>query len=181
MEINKICACPKCNDSKKLVKLSDVISSRMPAAHDFARPIDFSVKFPDSPPPIPMAAISMWLIGFLSMVISFGIFIENPINHSTIGLILWNVFGILSILIGFLFKQNTRRSYEHYLAFKTRYQNAIARFNRCYYCPTDNIVFDPEDGSSATPDTYDEFLNRFPHPDPYQDLLTSVSKYHKSH
>ena len=139
--------CPVCKGQNKAVRLS--------AAYQAG-------KVPYAPPPMPgkqigmmsMLTIGMFVVGICVFLIIVFIGSESfgfGFSGLELALVVITLIGIVTALVisYMAFTRISRGDLEaqkHYAA----WDRAMAIYNRLYYCPQDNVVFDPQTGQAVT-------------------------------
>lgn len=102
---------------------------------------------------------SMWVCALpVNLVTNDGSVAVHPaVVIISLGLGLAAVFFIFRYFIG-VDRQRKASAKETYLDAKSRWDSAIAKWNRCYYCERDGIVFDPETDTTCEPNKIQEFI-----------------------
>ena len=147
--------CPVCKGQNRAVRLS--------AAYQAGR-------VPYAPPPMPGKQVGMMSLVTTGMVIvGIGIFLIIVFIGSEafgfgfsfleLALVVITLIGIV-VALALSYLAFTRVSHgdleaqKHYGA----WDRAMAIYNRLYYCPQDNVVFDPQTGKAVTPQQLSSLL-----------------------
>lgn len=148
--------CPKCGNMKGIVKVSVIVKNQKDEA--LARRLGAPMNPQKAIKPF-NARDSLVFIGLAATATTFFLALQNEAGA---GIFIYGAFVLFFLVAVLRVVVNYTRTRKVADALTPGWRDAALIWNRLYYCPKDDMVFDPKTGEMAKPNEYHKVLMNYP-------------------